>query len=81
MTSFSINNTQHELDKQEYTTRLDNMTTRELLKEFFTYLDYKEESEAGKVFSPIAISCVRAVMTQPLDMVLERLRKECKHET
>ena len=76
MVSFSINKDQNELDKWNYTFTLDNMTTKELLQEFFSYLDCTEESDSGRVFNPVVISCVRVMMTEPLNMVLERLRKE-----
>jgi hypothetical protein len=48
---------------------------KEDLKKFFEMLDYTEESDSGRIFHPINISCVRALMVKPLDEVLGRLRK------
>lgn len=46
-----------------------------LVKEFFeNYLNVVEESESGKAFNPVGISCCRALMLQPLDNLLHRMR-------
>jgi hypothetical protein len=48
---------------------------RECVKEFFDkYLDHREESESGKIFAPIEISCCRALMTEPLGELLKKMR-------
>jgi hypothetical protein len=45
------------------------------VKEFFDkYLDHREESESGKIFAPIEISCCRALMTEPLGELLKKMR-------
>jgi len=45
------------------------------VKEFFEkYLNRTEESDGGKIFHPITISCCRALMLQPLDELLEKMR-------
>ena len=47
-----------------------------LVKSFFEdYLDYQEESDSGRVFNPIHISCTRVMMTQPLGHLLIRMRE------
>ena len=48
---------------------------RECVKEFFDKcLDHREESESGKIFAPIEISCCRALMTEPLGELLKKMR-------
>jgi hypothetical protein len=49
---------------------------QELVKEFFEdYLDVTEESDSGKVFHPIQISCVRCMKLKPLSDLLQRMRE------
>lgn len=46
-----------------------------LVREFFEkYLNVVEESDSGKAFNPVGISCCRAHMSQPLDNLLHRMR-------
>ena len=47
---------------------------KEDLKEFFRILDLREESDSGRIFSPVNISCVRAHLVKPLDDILVRLK-------
>jgi len=45
------------------------------VKEFFErYLNYREESDSGKMFAPIHISCCRVMKMEPLNKLLERMR-------
>lgn len=60
--------------RKEYKAKLDSMDLKEMLKEFFSYLDYTEESDSGRVFHPIEIGCCRCLMHEPLDEVITRLR-------
>ena len=47
-----------------------------LVKSFFDdYLDLVEETDSGREFHPIHISCVRALKTEPLDKLLNRMRE------
>ena len=47
-----------------------------LVKSFFEdYLDYVEETDEGRVFNPIHISCTRALMTKPLSELLNRMKE------
>ena len=47
-----------------------------LVKSFFEdYLDVQEESDSGRVFNPIHISCVRAMKLEPLYKLLMRMRE------
>jgi hypothetical protein len=47
-----------------------------LVKSFFEdYLDYTEESDSGRVFNPIHISCTRVMMIEPLAKLLMRMRE------
>ena len=48
---------------------------KECVKDFFAnYLDVQEESDGGKMFHPIAISCCRAMKTAPLNALLEEMK-------
>ena len=52
-----------------------------LVKSFFDdYLDLVEETDSGREFHPIHISCVRALKTEPLGKLLNRM-KELANET
>jgi len=45
-----------------------------LVKEFFEkYLNRVEESDSGKEFNPITISCCRALMLEPLNNLLNKM--------
>ena len=47
---------------------------RVCVKEFFEkYLNRTEESDSGKMFNPIVVSCSRALMTEPLNNLLDRM--------
>jgi hypothetical protein len=47
-----------------------------LVKSFFeNYLDYQEESDSGRVFNPIHVSCTRVMMIEPLAKLLIRMRE------
>jgi hypothetical protein len=47
---------------------------RVCVKEFFDkYLNRTEESDGGREFSPITVSCCRALMVEPLNKLLERM--------
>ena len=44
------------------------------VKEFFEkYLNHTEESDGGKMFNPIVVSCCRALMTEPLNNLLAKM--------
>ena len=48
---------------------------QDCVKEFFEkYLNLREESDSGKMFAPITVSCCRAMMLEPLDELLEKMR-------
>jgi hypothetical protein len=45
------------------------------VKSFFEdYLNIRECSDAGRMWAPIAISCVRAMKLEPLGILIERMR-------
>jgi hypothetical protein len=50
-------------------------TQNELVKELFEFLDATEESDSGRVFHPIAISCCRAMKLEPLGVCIKALRE------
>ena len=42
---------------------------------FFELLDKTEESDNGYEFHPVTISCTRAMLIQPLDAVLTKMKE------
>ena len=47
-----------------------------LVKSFFEdYLNYEEESDSGRVFCPIHLSCTRVMMIEPLAELLKRMKE------
>ena len=46
----------------------------ELIERLFHYLDYKEESDNGRVFHPVSISSCRAMMMGPLNQLLTEMK-------
>jgi hypothetical protein len=58
----------------EYKKQHDELQT--LVKSFFEdYLNYEEESDSGRVFNPIHVSCTRAMMIEPLAKLLMRMKE------
>ena len=48
---------------------------KKCVKEFFErYLNYREESDGGRMFAPIYVSSCRVLMTEPLNELLEKMR-------
>lgn len=48
---------------------------KECVKEFFEqYLNRREESDSGRMFAPITVSCCRAMLVEPLGTLLERMQ-------
>ena len=48
---------------------------KECVKELFEkYLNHREESDGGRMFAPIYVSCCRVMMTEPLGELLEKMR-------
>ena len=48
---------------------------KECVKVFFEqYLNRREESDGGRMFAPIYVSCCRVMMTEPLGELLEKMR-------
>jgi len=47
-----------------------------LVKELFNaYLNKVEESEGGREFAPVTISCCRSLMVEPLNKLLDKMRE------
>lgn len=59
----------------EYEEELKHKSTVELVAELFSYLDYTEESDSGRVFHPITIGSCRVTLSPSLGLLLEILRK------
>lgn len=54
---------------------MNNDELKDCVKEFFEkYLNRREESDSGKMFSPITIGCCRAMMLEPLNELMEKMR-------
>jgi 3'-phosphoadenosine 5'-phosphosulfate sulfotransferase (PAPS reductase)/FAD synthetase len=52
-----------------------NDELKECVKVFFEqYLNRREESDGGRMFAPIYVSCCRAMKTKPLNELLEKMR-------
>ena len=48
---------------------------KKCVREFFEqYLNRREESDSGRMFAPINLSCCRVMMTGPLGELLEKMR-------
>lgn len=73
--SFAVRNDVTKKLKEQYAKDLENLSIEGLVREFLSYLDYTEESDSGNIFNPIVISSCRVLMTQPLNMVLNKLRE------
>ena len=48
---------------------------KECVREFFKILDSQEESEEGRMFHPVTIKCCRAMMIEPLNKLLDRMKE------
>lgn len=46
-----------------------------LVREFFKMLDTVEESDSGREFHPVTISCCRTMMIDPLNDILKEMKK------
>lgn len=67
------NETVKRFDHYKETLKL--MADGRLIDEFFSYLDYVEESDSGREFHPVAISSCRLSLSQPLNVVITELKK------
>jgi len=48
---------------------------QQCVREFFDMLDYQEESDEGRLFHPITINCSRAMMIEPMNKLLDRMKE------
>lgn len=46
-----------------------------LVKRLFEILDQKEESDSGREFSPVFISCCRVLLSEELNKILPRMKE------
>ena len=54
---------------------------KEAVSELFSdYLDVVEESDSGREFHPIFISCCRALKLEPLNNLLKKLKELSKEQ-
>jgi hypothetical protein len=67
---------QYETAKQAATMLRKQAELQTLVKSFFEdYLNYQEESDSGRVFNPIHISCTRVAMIEPFADLLDRMKE------
>lgn len=52
-----------------------NNELKALVKRFLEILDQKEESDNGKEFSPVFISCCRVFLGEELNKILKRMKE------
>jgi 3'-phosphoadenosine 5'-phosphosulfate sulfotransferase (PAPS reductase)/FAD synthetase len=52
----------------------DETRVQSRLQQFFEMLDTVEESDSGREFHPVNVSCCRAMMIEPLNEVLTELK-------
>lgn len=58
---------------------MDNLEVlKKAVQDFFVLLDIEEESDSGRVFKPISISCCRCILTTKLDECLYRMKEYSK---
>ena len=54
---------------------IDALELQDVVKQFFErFLNRVEDSDSGKLFNPVYVSCYRALMIMPLHEILERMR-------
>lgn len=58
----------------EYIKKLQSMTPLELIAELFTYFEYIEESDSGRVFHPVCISNCRVLLHEPMEALLSTMK-------
>lgn len=52
----------------------ENEHLKNLIRNFFEFLDRTDESENGRVFHPVSIGCCRAAWMEPLDKLLKEMK-------
>jgi hypothetical protein len=72
MSNSMMNNFWQEMNNTPPVSEKDEL--KECVKEFFdSYLNHIEETDSGKKFRPIEITCCRALMLGPLDQLLTKM--------
>lgn len=56
-------------------TKTPSLELKLLVKRFFDILDVKEESDSGREFSPVFISCCRVLLGEELNKILSRMKE------
>jgi 3'-phosphoadenosine 5'-phosphosulfate sulfotransferase (PAPS reductase)/FAD synthetase len=51
---------------------------KQVVREFFKFLDLVEESDGGRMFHPVTIGCCRAMMLEPLNEILDKMKELSK---
>ncbi len=74
MKQYSVNTNRCLVQQEEYQAVLSSLSETELLKEFFSYLDYTEESDSGTVFHPVSIGSSRVMIGEALADLLKEMR-------
>lgn len=77
MRMFSIMTPTATLHEKAYSQELSAMDLPQLNRELFNYFDYVEETDSGREFHPIQISCCRVAAMRPLNMLYFMAYKTC----
>lgn len=75
MKRLSVNLERNKNQAEEYKKALLDSSDKELIAEFFSYLDYTEVSDSGREFHPISLSSARCMITKSMSMCLQEMRK------
>jgi hypothetical protein len=65
-------------NKFYYNMAVERNRLKELVRELFSYLDAVEESDEGRIFKPVNISCCRVMMGVKMDACLAALKAGIK---
>lgn len=55
--------------------KADRDSLKSLVRELFELLDHTEETDSGKEFHPITITCCRVMMNERLNKLLSELKE------
>lgn len=75
MKKLSVNLERNKNQTEEYKQELLDSSDKELIAEFFSYLDYTEVTDSGKEFHPVSLSSARCMITESMSMCLQEMRK------
>lgn len=68
------------MKKEGFPVRAELAYLRSLVRQLFRYLDMQEESDSGRMFHPVEITCCRAMLIPALNDVLDELKRIVKEQ-